>query len=122
MADWIDPDGNPINIIETKKYEFDVFEKKLKKLEEILKTQEKRVGELEREYKEYKKVGDLIYQNMSTIDFILNEIRREHKKGPGWSAIGKKFSRKKFNGIEIDEIKNDGSIIINVNEDDWDYC
>jgi len=122
LNDAADEYFNRAGILETKKTEFSNFGKKLKKLREILKTQEKRVDELEDEYRRYRRIGDLIYQNMNTIDSILSEIRKEHKKGADWGEIEKKFAGREIGAVRIEEIKRDGSIIINVNENDWDYC
>ncbi|MEA3255659.1 MAG: NFACT family protein [Candidatus Altiarchaeota archaeon] len=84
----------------------------LRKLSDIEEKQKEVIEKLEEKTVEYRKIGDLIYQNFQSIDKVLKVINEGRKKGISWGSIEEKYGGKEFNGIRIEEINNQGFIVL----------
>lgn len=92
------------------------IQERLGKIQKIELEQRKTIKELEKKSEEYKKIGDLIYQNFQVLDKIMKSIDEERERGADWSEIGEKFIGKRFNDIRIENIEKNGSITLEVEE------
>jgi predicted ribosome quality control (RQC) complex YloA/Tae2 family protein len=90
------------------------IQEKLDRIRKIALEQEKTVAELEKKSDEYKKIGDLIYQNFQALDQISKGIGEERIMGADWSEIGKKFIDEKSKGLKVCSIERGGSITVEV--------
>lgn len=90
----------------------DVFKKKLTKLQRIEEEQRRNIERLKEEYKNSKRIGDLIYQNFHCIDEIINTVKSAKKMGYSWDEINNKLSGKTIDKLKILTINKDGSIIL----------
>lgn len=79
------------------------FEEKLKRLQEIEQGQRKSLGELGGKSDEYRKIGDLIYQNLQDIESVRGMVKK--KELSAGDKVGK---------IRIESINKDGTISVEV--------
>ena len=79
------------------------FEEKLKRLKEIEQGQRKSLEELGKKSDEYRKVGDLIYQNMQDVDSVTGMVKKKELKTG--DRVGK---------IRIESMNKDGTISVEV--------
>lgn len=85
-------------------------QKQTEKIETIIKAQEKRLAELEKEAEESRKNAESIYEKYSIINEILSEIKKARKKY-SWDEIKKKLKGHKI-VKEINE--KTGEIIVEI--------
>jgi len=92
------------------------IQERLAKIQRIELEQREMIRDLEKKSEEYKKIGDLIYQNFQVLERIIKSINEERDRGADWSEIGKRFIGKRFNNIRIEDIGKNGSITVEVEE------
>ena len=90
--------------------------KKLDKVIKIEKQQIETIKKLEKKSVEFKEIGDIIYSNFQDIDEIISRIREAHNKGESWKDIRKKIVGKTAMGIKIEDVAEDGSVILSVQD------
>lgn len=84
----------------------EAFKKELEKLEQVKKQQEETIKRLEIETQEYKRIGDLIYQNYALIENISKDVRDARKKGLTDEEITDRIKTGKEKGVkEANHIK-----------------
>jgi len=79
------------------------FEEKLNQLKEIEQGQRKSLDQMGEKSEEYRKVGDLIYQNLQDVDSAVGMVKKKELK-PG-DRVGK---------IRIESMNKDGTISVEV--------
>jgi len=79
------------------------FEEKLKRLQEIEQGQRKSLEELGEKSDEYRKVGDLIYQNLQDVESVMERVKK--KELTAGDRVGK---------IGIESMNKDGSVSVEV--------
>ncbi len=79
---------------EEEKEKDSAYEKKLKKIKDIIQQQLTQIKTMEKAVKENKIKGDLIYENYSYVDEILKTINRALAKNIPWVEIKKKLKTK----------------------------
>jgi len=90
------------------------FRKEAEKLREIESRQDGIIARFEKDAVEMRQNGDLIYQNFQAVEEILRLVKEERRKGASWDGLKGKIIGKAFDGVKIEEIGGDGSIIIKV--------
>ncbi len=88
------------------------FSAKLEKLKKIELQQSKNIKELGEKADEFRKIGDFIYQNISTIEEIAGLIRKERESGKGWDEIKKNLISSRISGIVIKDIKEKEGLVV----------
>lgn len=89
---------------------------KIEKISGIEEKQRKTIRELEDKAEEYRRVGDVIYQNIQALNRLLEVLREEKKKGATWSRIGEQAAGKSFNGIGFVDVDDKGIVTLEVGE------
>lgn len=88
---------------------------KLKKLEKMRCEQEKAVKELQEKAVSCKSKGDLIYQNLNTIESLIGQIKKARDAGLTDKQIMKKFEEGKIKGVKearlVESLKKDKLIL-----------
>lgn len=83
------------------------YEEKIQKIKKIINVQEKRIAELEQEYKTNTKKGNLLYENYQTVDSILKQLRK------AWKEKDFEEIREKLKGHRtIKKVKQKGEVVI----------
>ncbi len=88
------------------------IQEKLERTEKIWLEQKNTIQELEKQSTEYQRIGDLLYQNFQTIDEIIKTINRERNEGASWSSIIDRFTGRRFDGVEIKKVEENGLITL----------
>lgn len=86
--------------------------KKIEKVKEIIRMQEKTVSQMEKSYEENNRAGELIYENYSTIKDVLDTIKKAREKY-SWQEIKEKTKGHKI-VKEINE--KEGKVTIEIDE------
>lgn len=91
-----------IKEIESKKSE-DIKNKEKQKIIKMIAEQEKKMISFEKKSEEYKKIGDLIYDNYAQISEIIETIKIAREKNVGFDYIESKIinNKKKYTQLEI---------------------
>ncbi len=79
------------------------FEEKLNRLKEIEEGQRKSLEELGKKSEEYRRVGDLIYQNLQDVDSVAGMVKKKEL------GVGDKIGK-----IRIESMNKDGTISVEV--------
>lgn len=82
--------------------------KELAKLEDIESKQRGLIERFEKEGVDFQVDGDLIYQNYTAINQIINIVKDARGKGFSWEDISGKLSGKVIDGLQIDRVSNEG--------------
>lgn len=98
--------------VSAKKEAEKIHEGKLGKLKEIESRQEEVIERFGKESVESQKTGDIIYQNLHAVEEILQEVKKEKSRGASWSDIRDKLAGKKAGTLRIEDVKEDGRIIL----------
>lgn len=88
------------------------FSAKLEKLQKIEMQQRETIKRLGEKSEEFRRIGDLIYQNFPTIEEITGLIRKERESGKNWDEIKKDILSLKVTGIKIKDINEKEGLII----------
>jgi predicted ribosome quality control (RQC) complex YloA/Tae2 family protein len=91
-----------------------IIKEKLEKLRKIELGQRETIRKLEEKSGDYRKIGDLIYQNIQSIEGIMKSISDDRKKGVGWSEIRERFTGRRFNGVKVEGIEENGGVTLEV--------
>ncbi len=105
-----------------KQQKIKIYEEKLKELTSRLGLQKKLMLSAQEDIEKYRKKGNLVMNNFSTIEPIIEKILNERKKGVSWEKIKSILSAEKQKGVPealmIKEIKeNEGIILFDLNEE-----
>ena len=79
------------------------FEEKLNRLKEIEQGQRKSLEELGEKSEEYRRVGDLIYQNLQDVDLVAGRVKKKELKAG--DRVGK---------IRVESMNKDGTVAVEV--------
>ncbi len=100
---------------ESEKFEEDAgrkFSAKLEKLQKIEMQQRETIKRLEEKSEEFKRIGDLIYQNTSGIEEIMVLIKKERDSGKSWNEIKKNLLSLEISGIKVKDIDEGKGLLI----------
>ncbi len=84
--------------------EVDKIASEVKKLEKILSKQEDRLKELEYIAKNYRKIGDAIYNHAHELEEILQTLNKVRREGFSWEEIDERLKEGAEKGIKLAEI------------------
>ena len=86
------------------------YDKKIKSMQNLIEKQEEQLKNIEQEYKENVKKGELLYEKYQLIHTLLNEIKAAREKH-SWKDIKEKLKKFEF----VKEIKeNEGKILLEI--------
>lgn len=93
-------------------------EKRRDKLKSRLEKQKEKQEGLKRRIKEYKKKGDLVYQNIQTIEDIIKGLKKAKDEGYDWEEIKKRIEKSKYSQT-VEEIRqHEGEVILDLENEE----
>jgi len=72
-----------------------LVEKEVARLERILRDQERTVSESRREVEVSRRIGDLIYRHLNELQFLLQSVMEDKRRGKSWDQIVERLEMEK---------------------------
>lgn len=91
------------------------IKEKIEALEEIEKNQRQTIEGLEKKAIEYQRIGDIIYQHFHSLSRLLAAIEEERKTSD-LAKIREKIKGKSIEGIRLIDVKEDGMLLVEVDD------